>query len=127
MLFIIALILVFLLFFCLRGCEDDRKKQKVMDTNICEIVKGNIASLDKLLDRSDLCSKKWFKDYKKYIKRLEEQNALNSKKENAHFKKKQKELIKALQNFEKKQNKKTLAELEKKTKAYQKEYEESCK
>lgn len=133
---IITLVVLILLFFCLRSCqenetkklEDLKKENKI--SNVCTFEKENINDLNKLLSRSDLCSEEWFHDYGTFIDRMEDQNKLLKKKTGSKFKgtyQAQNKLLEKLKLFDKAQNDKEIDQLEIGIKEYKQYYEKGCK
>lgn len=132
----ILIILLLLFFFCLRSCTDHaldaKKEDKIKDH--CTIMKINVNDLNKLLERSDLCSEAWFKEYDAYINRIKEQDDLLIKEMSEESKvsdtkgvyEAQESLLKALKAFRKKQTEAEVELLKAELKVYVRYYHENC-
>lgn len=140
---VIFLVLLILLLFCFKGCQQNKtamqlknqieketeikKEEKIV--NICDFTNENIKDLNTLLSRVDLCSEEWFKDYDDYIARIEDQNNYLKRKKEAEYKEvldKQQEILSDLKKFKNKQNEKNMEELEKSITNYKNLYDEKC-
>lgn len=99
------------------------------------IMKINVNDLNTLLERSDLCSEAWFKEYDAYINRIREQDELLIKEMTKEDSKSsdtkdvyeaQESLLKVLEAFRKKQAEHEVELLETELKAYIRYYHQDC-
>lgn len=128
---IIVLMVLFLLFFMLKGCargnEDVFGTQIDLADNICAISKSNVEGIEELLEHADLCSDEWFGQLNEYIQILEEQNqSLMYEDELKDFYQLQVKVVDLLKAFKENQNKQTIDDLRPILKDYRKYYDERC-
>lgn len=127
----VIIVLLILLLFALVRCEDTERTKKIEALeDTCTFSKRNLHTLEDLLERSDICSERWFEDYRDYMHRIEEQNGLletRTSKGSKGIYPLQVELLKALETFYEKQDETNLKELQEKVEKYQKYYGGLCK
>ena len=148
---LIIMAVLVLLFFGLRGCQNvddtlitqnpeipdipeitEEEKEKLIEeklVNVCDFTKSNINDFYYLLERTDLCSEKWFKDLNLFIERIDEQNQWLQKKTDKNSKsvyKQQESWLREIRKFQEKQNSQNIESLEKNFQEYKKYYERTC-
>lgn len=124
---LIIVLLLLLLLFLLKGCqrEIEVKKEQAINDN-CVIKKNNLEVINELLNRTDLCSIKWFHDLDDFIIRLKDQNTyLESKDKDLYLK--QEDIIEQLELFKKDQSSEKVTELKKSVEDYLNNYLLTCK
>ncbi|TDW14692.1 hypothetical protein EDD63_1342 [Breznakia blatticola] len=130
---VVVVLLLLLLLLLLQQCtsvkDDDQKKADTIE-NVCELASINTDELQILLERSDLCSEKWYEDYEDYEDALVEQHKLLKKHEGKKQKqlyKKQEVLIKAVKEFKEKETEASVNALEKAYEEYRTYAKSVCK
>lgn len=127
------LIILILLFFVLKSCskknEDEQLKEDKLN-QVCTLEKDNLGKLRELLERADLCSEQWFKDYRALISGLEEQSTLQDKGANKDASVKlgetHKQLIESLKDFDEEQSVDNLDKIDVAIKEYLSENNSKC-
>ncbi|MFV0393969.1 MAG: hypothetical protein ACK5LC_06190 [Coprobacillaceae bacterium] len=127
----VAIITIAILLFALVSCDNNGRMEMLEALeDTCTFSTRNLHSLEDLLERSDLCSDKWFKDFKDYINRIEEQNELLDTMKSKRAKEiypLQVNLLEALNDFYENQDDKTLKTLKDKVESYQGYHQGLCK
>ena len=96
----------------------------------CVFPKRNLHALQDLLERSDLCSERWFVDCDDYIHRLQQQNDRLETMKGSRSQELygvQKAVVEALTTFYKEQSDMNLQQLQDTVERYQKQYQGICK
>lgn len=128
---VLFMVLILLLFFCMKGCQNTEIKKKKEDkvNQPCVLMEENVHELNELLKRNDLCSDDWYRDLDDYRERLEEQNILLRKqtdKEDQTLLQLQENIGTALDALRKTPQGETIDELEKAVQEYQSNYRQRC-
>lgn len=128
---IVALVMILVLSFTLVRCEDNGYLQRVEALeDTCTFSNRNISALHDLLERSDLCSERWFEDYQDYMDRLIEQNEILETMDTKRAKEIypiQVKLVNVLKNFYDNQSEGTLKDLQKQVEKYHDYHKGICK
>ena len=133
---IIIIILIILLLLIVQRCaHQESNNQKIEAQKIealkepCQIIKLNLVDLEELLNRSDLCSEEWFKDYNNYLDRVKDQNRILKNEEDLISKELlilKIELQESLKEFYLKQDEATINDLKNKIEGYNNYYMINC-
>lgn len=128
---VLIMVLILLLFFCMKGCQKaeiaNKKEDKV--NQHCVLMQENVHELNELLKRIDICSEDWYRDLDDYCERLNEQNRLlrkQMKKEDQTLLQLQENMVTALKALREAPQGETIDELEKAVQEYQSSYRQRC-
>lgn len=128
---VLFMVLMLLLFFCMKGCQNAKIENKKEDkvNQPCVLMQENIHELNELLKRNDLCGDDWYRDLDDYRERLKEQNVLlrkQMKKEDQTLLPLQENIVTALKALREAPQAETIDELEKAVQEYQSSYRQRC-